>query len=95
MANKTIQTKTIDGKSATAVMITSTAENAGRLKIGYSLGTFNPSPKPGVWTSIKDGKFWTDYDDETDGEIYAFALAKTVEKESLTVTGELTAPTPD
>ncbi len=95
MANKTIQTKTIDGKTATAVMTTSTEGTAGRLKIGYSLGNFNPSPKPGVWDSVKDGKFWVDYDEDTDGELYEFALGKIVERESLTVTGVIVPPTPD
>ena len=95
MANKTIQPITIDGKTATAVTITSTTGTAGRCKVTYSLGNFNPSPKPGVWTSLKTGKFWLDYDDEDDGEIYEYLLGKIVEKESLTVTGVITPPTPD
>ena len=34
MANKTIQTKTIDGKEATVFWITTTDASAGRCKVG-------------------------------------------------------------
>ena len=69
MANKTIQTTTIDGKEATVFWITTTDASAGRCKVGYSIGNFNPDPAPGEWTSVKDGKFWVDYDDDDDGDI--------------------------
>ena len=95
MANKTIQSTTIDGKEATVVWITNTNTSAGRCKVKYSLGNFNPDPKPGVWTSVKDASFWVDYDEEDDGNIYEFLLPKIVEKEGLTVTGVVTPPTPD
>ena len=95
MANKTIQSTTIDGKEATVVWITNTSSSAGRCKVGYSLGNFNPDPKPGVWTSVKDASFWVDYDEEDDGDIYEFLLPKIVEKERLTVTGVVTPPTPE
>ena len=95
MANKTIQTKTIDGKEATVFWITTTDASAGRCKVRYSIGNFNPDPAPGIWTSIKDGKFWVDYDEDEDGDIYEFLLPKIAERESLTVTGVVSPPIPD
>lgn len=95
MANKTIETKTIDGKEATAFYITDTQTSGGRCKVKYTIGNFNPEPAPGVWTSVKEASFWVDYDEEEDGNIYEFLLPKIAEKESLTVTGEITPPTPE
>ena len=95
MANHTIQTKTIDGKEATVFWITTTDASAGRCKVGYSIGNFNPDPAPGIWTSVKDGKFWVDYDEDEDDDIYEFLLPKIAERESLTVTGVVDPPTPE
>ena len=95
MANKTIQTKTINGTEATVFWITSTQASMGRCKVGYSIGNFNPDPAPGVWTSVKDGKFWVDYDEDEDGDIYEFLLPKIAERESLIVTGVVDPPTPE
>ena len=94
MANKTIQTKTIDGKEANAFFITDTQTSGGRCKVRYSIGNFNPDPAPGVWESIKTASFWIDYDEEDDGDIYEFLLPKIAEKESLAVTGDIAPPTP-
>ena len=95
MANKTIQTTTIDGKEATVFWITTTDASAGRCKVGYSIGNFNPDPAPGEWTSVKDASFWTDYEEDNDGDIYEFLLPKIAERESLTVTGTAVLPTPE
>ena len=95
MANKTIQTKTIDGKEATVFWITSTQTSVGRCKVGYSIGNFNPDPAPGIWTSVKDASYWLDYDEDNDGDIYEFLLPKIAERESLTVTGVVDPPTPE
>ena len=46
-------------------------------------------------TSVKDGSFWTDYDEENDGDIYEFILPKIAERESLIVTGVVNPPTPE
>ena len=95
MANKTIQTKTIDGKEANAFYITNTQTSGGRCKVGYSIGNFNSSVAPvGEWTSVKNASFWVDYDEEENGNIYEFLLPKIAEKEGLTVTGVITPPTP-
>ena len=94
MANKTIQTKTIDCKEANAFFITDTQTSGGRCKVRYSIGNFNPDPAPGVWESIKTASFWIDYDEEEDGDIYEFLLPKIAEKESLAVTGDIAPPTP-
>ena len=72
MANKTIQTTTIDGKEATVFWITSTQASTGRCKVGYSIGNFNRVPAPGVWTSVKTASYWLDYDEDNDGDIYEF-----------------------
>ena len=95
MANKTIQTTTIDGKEATVFWSRTTDASGGRCKVGYSIGNFNPNPAPGEWTSVKDASFWLDYDEENDGDIYEFLLPKIAERESLTVTGVVNPPTPD
>ena len=95
MANKTIQTTTIDGKEATVFWIRTTDASAGRCKVGYSIGNFNPDPAPGIWTSVKDVSFWVDYDEENDGDIYEFLLPKIAARESLTVTGVVSPPTPE
>lgn len=96
MANKTIQTKTIDGKEANALYIIDTQVSAGRCKVKYSIGNFDSSVAPaGEWTSVKEASFWVDYDEEENGNIYEFLLPKIAEKESLTVTGEITPPTPE
>ena len=95
MANHTIQTTTIDGKEATVFWITSTYASAGRCKVGYSIGNFNPDPAPGVWTSVKDASYWLDYDEDNDGDIYEFLLPKIAARESLTVTGVVDPPTPE
>ena len=95
MANKTIQTTTIDGKEATVFWITSTQASTGRCKVGYSIGNFNPVPAPGVWTSVKTASYWLDYDEDNDGDIYEFLLPKIAERESLTVTGTAVLPTPE
>ena len=96
MANKTIQTTTIDGKEATVFWITSTQASTGRCKVGYSIGNFNPVPAPGVWTSVKTASYWLDYDEDNDGDIYEFLLPKIAAREGLTVTGCLlyTSPSP-
>ena len=86
MANKTIQTTTIDGKEATVFWITSTQASTGRCKVGYSIGNFNPVPAPGVWTSVKTASYWLDYDEDNDGDIYEFLLPKIAAREGLTVT---------
>ena len=95
MANKTIQTKTIDGKEATVFWITSTQTSVGRCKVGYSIGNFNPDPAPGIWTSVKDASFWLDYDEDNDRDIYEFLLPKIAEREGLTVTGVVDPPIPE
>ena len=95
MANKTIQTTTIDGKEATVFWITSTQASTGRCKVGYSIGNFNPVPAPGVWTSVKTASYWLDYDEDNDGDIYEFLLPKIAARESLTVTGVVSPPIPD
>ena len=95
MANKTIQTTTIDGKEATVFWITSTQASTGRCKVGYSIGNFNPVPAPGVWTSVKTASYWLDYDEDNDGDMYEFLLPKIAARESLTVTGVVSPPIPD
>ena len=94
MANKTIQTTTIDGKEATVFWITSTQASTGRCKVGYSIGNFNPVPAPGVWTSVKTASYWLDYDEDNDDDIYEFLLPKIAAREGLTVTGVVSPPTP-
>ena len=95
MANKTIQTTTIDGKEATVFWIRTTDASGGRCKVGYSIGNFNPNPAPGEWTSVKDASFWLDYDEDNDGDIYEFLLPKIAEREGLTVTGVVDPPIPE
>ena len=95
MANKTIQTTTIDGKEATVFWITSTQTSVGRCKVGYSIGNFNPDPAPGIWTSVIVGSYWLYYDEDNDGDIYEFLLPKIAEREGLTVTGVVDPPIPE